>query len=202
MQFMDAEVWYRPLIWMDYRVAVLFTVIIPMVVLIWGFIQKAQAIQRLLGIYWRVSSLLMITVYLMIPGWSLGYLSGVFARMLIPISLWFWADINDDIADQPQRPLKFLFSAWRWAMTVYCILGAIANFPFFACAFSEAFRQQPYCQIWLEPPQGYWQWIHPNSTAGFLGVLGIIGLVIYVASLAYFLIVRLPKEGRRAMPEE
>lgn len=202
MQFMDAEVWYRPLVWMDYRVAVLFTVIIPLVILIWGFIQKAQAIQKLLIIYWRVSSLLMITVYLMIPGWPLGYLSGVLARIFIPISLWFWPDINDDITDQPQRPFKFVFSAWRWAMTIYCILGAIANLPFFACAFSETFRQQPYCQVPLEPPQLYGEWIHPNSNAGFLGVLGMIGLVIYVASIAYFLIVRLPKEGRRAMPED
>ncbi len=199
---MEAEVWYRPLVWMDYRLAVLFTVIIPLVILTWGFIEKAQAIQRLLIIYWRVSSLLMVTVYLMIPAWPLGYLSGFFARVLIPISLWFWADINDDIADQPQRSLKFVFTAWRWAMTVYCLLGAIANLPFFACAASEQFRQQPYCQVWLEPPKLYAEWFHANSEPGFLGVLGILGLLAYVASLAYFVIVRLPKEGRRAMQEE
>jgi len=199
---MEAEVWYRPLIWIDYRLAVLFTVLMPLILLLWAFIQKAETLQRLLVIYWRVSSLLMITVYLMIPGWPFGYLSGLLARVLIPISLWFWADINDDIIDQPQRPLKFVFTAWRWAITVYCSLGVLANLPFFGCAFSEGFRQQPYCQVWLEAPQLYKEWFHPNSTPGFLGVLGLIGLVVYVASLSYFVIVRLAKEGRNAMQED
>ncbi len=199
---METEVWYRPLVWMDYRIAVVFSVIIPLVLLVWAFIQKAETIQLLLVIYWRVASLLMITVYLMIPGWAFGYLSGFFARILIPISLWFWADINDDLVDQQQRPLKFTLTAWRWAMTVYCSLGAIANLPFFPCAFSDEFQQQPYCQVWLEAPQLYREWFHPNSTPGFLGVLGMMGLVAYVASLGYFLIVRLAKEGRNAIQED
>lgn len=194
--------WYRPLVWMDYRLAVLFTVVMPLILLLWAFIQKAQTMQRLLIIYWRVASLLMITVYLMIPGWAFGYLSGVFARILIPISLWFWADINEDLVDQPQRPLKLVFTAWRWAVTVYSSLGAIANLPFFACAFSDEFQQQPYCQVWREAPQLYKAWFHPNSTASFLGILGMIGLTAYVASLAYFVIVRLAKEGRTAMQED
>lgn len=199
---MDAEVWYRPLVWMDYRLAVLFAVILPLILLFWAFIQKAETMQRLLIIYWRVASLLMVTVYLMIPGWAFGYLSGLFARILIPVSLWFWADINEDLVDQPQRPLKFVFMAWRWAMTVYSTLGAIANLPFFSCAFSDAFQQQPYCQVWLEAPQLYKEWFHLNSRPEFLGVLGMMGLVAYVASLAYFIIVRLAKEGRTAMAEE
>ncbi len=199
---METEFWYRPLVWMDYRLAVVFTVFMPLMLLFWAFIQKAQTMQRLLIIYWRVSSLLMVTVYLMIPGWSLGYIAGFFARVLIPISLWFWADINEDIAEQPKRPLKFVFTAWRWAMTVYCTLGALVNLPFFACAFSEEARSGAYCQVWLEAPQLYQQWFHPNSTLGFLGVLGMIGLIAYVASLGYFVIVRLAKEGRTAMQEE
>jgi len=201
---MEAEVWYRPLVWIDYRLAVLFTVLMPLILLLWAFIQKAQTLQKLLVIYWRVSSLLMIAVYLMIPewAWGFGYLAGFFARVLIPISLWFWVDINDDIVDQPQRPFKFAFTAWRWAVTVYCTLGALVNLPFFACAFSEEFQQHPYCQVWLEAPQLYKVWFHPNSTPGFLGVLGMIGLAVYVASLAYFVIVRLAKEGRTAMQED
>jgi hypothetical protein len=54
----------------------------------------------------------------------------------------------------------------------------------------------------LEAPQLYKEWFHPNSTPGFLGVLGMMGLVVYVASLAYFVIVRLAKEGRTAMQED
>ena len=89
------DVWFRSLVWMDYRLAVLFTVLIPIILLIWAFVQKADGIQRLLTIYWRVSSLLMITVYLMIGGFGVSFISSLMARILIPISLWFWVDLND-----------------------------------------------------------------------------------------------------------
>ncbi len=91
------DVWFRSLVWMDYRLAVLFTVLIPLVLLIWAFVQKADGIQRLLTIYWRVSSLLMITVFLMIGGFQVSFISSLIARILIPISLWFWVDLNDEI---------------------------------------------------------------------------------------------------------
>ena len=58
-------VWFRPLVWTDYRLAVLFTVLIPLVLLVWSSINGTESIVRLLVIYWRVASLLMITVYLM-----------------------------------------------------------------------------------------------------------------------------------------
>ena len=55
------DIWFRPLVWMDYRLGVLLAVIIPLVLLIWTTIAKQEAMQRLLIIYWRVASLLMIT---------------------------------------------------------------------------------------------------------------------------------------------
>ena len=64
------DIWFRPLIWMDYRLGVLLAVIIPLVLLIWALFQRQEAMQRLLIIYWRVASLLMITVYLMVPAWG------------------------------------------------------------------------------------------------------------------------------------
>jgi len=63
---------------------------------------KAEAIQRLLTIYWRVSSLLAITIYLLIAALPVGFISGLMARILIPISLWFWVDLNEEIEDQPR----------------------------------------------------------------------------------------------------
>ena len=50
------QLWFRPYVWMDYRLALLFTLIIPLILLIWTFVQKAEAMQRLLIIYCRVSS--------------------------------------------------------------------------------------------------------------------------------------------------
>jgi hypothetical protein len=124
----------RSLVWTDYRLALLFTVLIPLILLIWAFVQKADSMVRLLIIYWRVSSLLAITVYIMIATWPISFVSGWCARILIPISLWFWADVNEDIEDQPPRPLKLAVTSWRWAVTIYSILGAIASIPFLRCA--------------------------------------------------------------------
>ena len=89
------QLWFRPLVWIDYRLAVLFTVIIPAILLIWSLFAKIESLQKLLIIYWRVASLLLITVYLMIASWPIGFVTSFLAKILIPISLWFWVDIND-----------------------------------------------------------------------------------------------------------
>lgn len=195
------ETLLRQLAWMDYRLAVIFTVIMPIVLLIWSFVGKVESMQRLLGIYWKVASLLMVTVYLMIPAWSIGYITGLFARILIPISLWFWVDLNEEIRDQPFSKLKLAFTSWRWAMTAYCVLGALANVPFVGCVFSAATRQGAYCQVWLEAPLGYKQLLHANSSPGFLGFLGAIGLIVYAVYLLTFLVFRLGRQGRIAIEQ-
>ena len=93
-------------VWADYRLAVLFTVFLPLILLIWAFVQKNESIQRLLTIYWRVASLLMITVYLMIGGLTFSFITGLMARILIPLSLWFWEDLNEEIREQPNSALR------------------------------------------------------------------------------------------------
>ncbi|HIK12206.1 MAG TPA: DUF3177 family protein [Oscillatoriaceae cyanobacterium M33_DOE_052] len=185
---------------MDYRLAVLFAVIVPLVLLVWAFAQKVDAIQRLLIIYWRVASLLGITVYLMIAAVPLSFISAVAARILIPVSLWFWLDLNEEIEDMPSSPLKLLTTSWRWAISVYMGLGALVQLSSFNCAFTDklALLQNPSCRIWLDPPWGYKQMFHPNSTEGFLGFLGLAALLFYVACFSWFVLVRLKRQGRSA----
>jgi Protein of unknown function (DUF3177) len=195
-----SDVWFRPLVWLDYRVAVLFTVIIPLILLIWAFVQKSETMQRLLIIYWRVSSLLMITVYMMIAQYPVSFLTGIMARVLIPISLWFWVDINDEIEYHPNNLLKLVFTSWRWATTIYCIVGVITGLPFLGCAFSQI-ASSPSCSVWLEPPLMYKDFFHHNTKSGFLGVMGIIGLFVYVLSFIYFVSFKLSKQGRSAIPQ-
>ena len=198
---MQNELWFRPLVWMDYRLALIFTVFIPLILLTWAFVQKAEAIQRLLAIYWRVSSLLAITVYLLIGALPLGFVSGLVARILIPISLWFWVDLNEEIDDQPSEALKLTFNSWRWAITVYSLLGAIAQLPFLQCAFSSNAITGSFCRPWLEPPLLFKDYFHPHTSAGFLGFIGIIGLIFYVLCLGYFIVFRLGKQGRSAIQQ-
>jgi Protein of unknown function (DUF3177) len=195
------EVWFRPYIWTDYRLAVLFTLITPLILLIWAFVQKAEGIQRLLMIYWRVASLLAITIYLMIAAYPVSFISGLIARILIPISLWFWVDLNDEIEYQPSGPLKLIFTSWRWAVTVYSLLSAIAFIPFLGCAFSGTAIKTPYCRVWFEAPLLFKDYFHHNSKPAFLGFLGITCLVIYVLYLSYFVLLKLGKQGRSATPQ-
>ena len=198
---MQNEIWFRPLIWMDYRLALLFTVIIPLILLVWAFVQKVEAIQSLLTIYWRVSSLLAITVYLLIAPFQVGFISGLIARVLIPISLWFWVDLNEEIEDRPGDALKLTFNSWRWAISLYCILGVIAQLPSLQCGFASGAIAQPLCRAWIEPSLVFKDYFHPNSTPGFLGFLGVVGLIVYVLCLSYFILFKLGKQGRFAIRE-
>ena len=189
----------RSLVWTDYRLAVLFTVFLPLALMVWAFVIKNEPISRLLTIYWKVASLLMITVYLMIGGFKISFLAGLMARILIPLSLWFWVDLNEEITEQPASPLKLGFSAWRWAVTFYNLLGAAILLTFLSCGFSASRFATADCQTWLQPPLLYKQYFHANYTPGFLGFFGILGLAIYLASLAWFVFVRLGKQGRQAV---
>jgi hypothetical protein len=193
----QSQLWFQPLIWMDFRLAVIFTVLIPLILLLWAFAQKTQVIQHLLIIYWRVASLLAIAVYLAIASMPMSFIAAFVAQTLIPISLWFWADINEEIGDLSPRPLKLAFSAWRWATTIYCTLSAIAVLPFLSCAFGNT--KTDYCQAWFQPSWLYYQFFHANSKPEFLGFIGILGLIIYTLYLVYFVVVRLGKQGRSAM---
>jgi Protein of unknown function (DUF3177) len=193
----QAQLWFQPLIWMDFWLAVIFTVLIPLILLVWAFAQKTAAIQNLLSIYWRVASLLAISVYLAIGSMPISFLTAFVAQALIPVSLWFWADLNEEIDDLPSRPLKLGFSTWRWATSIYSTLGAIVAIPFLSCAFGTA--KTDYCQAWFKPSWGYYNLFHASSNPGFLGFLGIVGLIAYSIYLVYFLAVRLSKQGRSAM---
>ncbi|ELR99776.1 DUF3177 family protein [Gloeocapsa sp. PCC 73106] len=187
------------IIWTDYRLAVIFTVILPLVLLVWAFVRKTESLTRLLIVYWRVASLLMITVYLLIAALPFSFLTGLFARILIPISLWFWQDLNEEIRDLPKTSLKTAFKSWRWAMTVYCSLGVLLTVPFLSCAFASEIKGISYCRLWLQPPWGYKELMHPNGDPGVLGFFGIMGLAVYVLYLLYFVFVRLGKQGRSAL---
>lgn len=197
---MENEVWFRSLVWMDYRLALLFTVIAPLALLIWALVQQVEVIQRILSIYWRVASLLLITNYLMIAQHPVSFVASVMGLILIPISLWFWIDLNDEVEYQPDSRLKLTFTSWRWATTFYCTLNAIATLPFLGCGFSETALKSSYCRVWFEAPMLFKKYFHGNTKPGFLGGLALIFLVIYVLYLSYFVIVKLGKQGRSAIP--
>jgi hypothetical protein len=195
------EALIKNLVWTDYRLAVLFVVLIPLVLLIWAALKKNDAMVRLLIVYWRVASLLGITIYLMIPGWSLGFLTNTFVRLLIPISLWFWIDLNEEIRELPTRPLKLALTGWRWAITIYCLLTWLGSLPFLSCLFSSTTLESQFCQVWFEAPRLYKDIFHANSKVAFLGFLGAVGAIFYTLYFCYFVAMRLGKQGRTALEQ-
>lgn len=194
--------WLRSLVWMDYRLAVLFTVIFPLVLFIWAFVKQEEAITRLMMIYWRVASLLAIALYLMIAAIPISFIVSFAGHLLVPLSLWFWVDLNEEINDLPaSRPLKLSFNSWRWAITFYLLLGAVSLLPFLRCAFLSKVNllADAACTVWLEAPWLYKETLHRNLTEGFVGFIGILGLLIYILYFSYFVLIRLGKQGRSAI---
>jgi Protein of unknown function (DUF3177) len=200
---MQSAPWLSTAIWTDYRLAVLFAVLIPFVLLVWSFVKQSEGIYQLMLIYWKVASLLVITVYLLIAALPIGFLSGWFAKILIPIALWFWIDINDEIRDLPDSLLKLATTAWRWAISVYCGLGALFQLQTLRCAFisHEQLKADAMCELWLQAPWGFREIVHSTTKPWFLGTLGLIGLVIYGLVLSYFIFFKLTKSKRSALGE-
>lgn len=192
------EVWFRPYVWMDFRLALLFAAAIPLILFIWALVKNNEPMQRLFAIYWRVASLLIVSLYLAIGAYPIAFLSLFLAQLLIPLTLWFWVDLNEEIQDQPASPLKFLFSSWRWAATIYNLLGSLAMLPFLRCSFMQTQQivETPSCAVWLEVPWRYREIFHAANTPQFLGFIGTIALTIYLLYFVYFVVFRLTKQGR------
>jgi len=196
---------YRTLVWLDYRLAVVFTVGLPLVLLVWAAVRREGSMVRLLTIYWKVASLLAITVLLLVDGRRLGYGLAVLAQLLMVASVWFWVDLNEELADLPPwRPLPLTVRCWRWALTLFGLLGAALSATALGCVAGEV--QRPFCQVWLEAPRGLHLGVAKvfsfvfgaDLTPPLTAFLGYLGLVAYVVGMLQWLLVRLPRQGRVA----
>jgi len=187
-------------VWTYYRLAVVFYVFAPLGLLVWAWSQRARAIVTLLRIYWQVASLLMITVYLMIAALPVSFFTSWLAQMLLPVCLWFWLDVNEEIAERPGW-LARVTNLWRWLVTWMAALGSVLMVPFLGCGLrsTNALLADEQCRVWLEAPWGYRELFHRGTSPADLGFWGIVGLVVYGFCLAYFLLVRLAKQGRTAL---
>ena len=67
------EALYRSLVWLDVRLGVLFAVALPLVLLLWAQLRREGAVLRLLGLYWKVASLLLIALLLLTDRRPVGY---------------------------------------------------------------------------------------------------------------------------------
>jgi hypothetical protein len=196
---------YRSLVWLAVRLGLLFAVGLPLVLLGWAALRREGALRRLLGLYWKVASLLLIALLLLTNQAALGVALLVIAPLLIVAVLWFWVDLNEELADFPTwRGLPLTVRIWRWSLSLYCLgLAALAAT---ALPCLGGGLERPFCAAWLEAPGGLHgilaqlvgfvfggSWT--PAVAGFLGYAGLGG---YGVGLLQWLLVRLPRQGRVA----
>jgi hypothetical protein len=196
---------YRSLVWLAVRLGLLFTVGLPLVLLVWTALRREGALGRLLGLYWKVASLLLIALLLLTNQAALGFPLLVAAPLLLVAVLWFWVDLNEELADFPTwRGLPLTVRIWRWSLTLYALaLAALA------CTALPCFTgglERPFCAAWLEAPgqlhgvlaQLFGFVFGGRWTPAVAGFLGYAGLAAYGVGLLQWLLVRLPRQGRVA----
>jgi len=196
---------YRSLVWLAVRLGLLFTVGLPLVLLVWTSLRREGALGRLLGLYWKMASLLLIALLLLTNKAPLGFALLVAAPLLLLAVLWFWVDLNEELADFPTwRGLPLTVRIWRWSLTFYALALAALASTSLSCLTGGL--ERPVCAAWLEAPDqlhgvlaqifgfvfgGRWT----PAVAGFLGYAGLAG---YAVGLLQWLLVRLPRQGRVA----
>jgi len=196
---------YRSLVWLDVRLGLLFAVGLPLVLLLWTTLRREAALQRLLGLYWKVASLQLIALLLLTDRRALGSALLVLAPLLILGVLWLWVDLNEELADMPTwRGLPLSVRIWRWSLSLYCLLASALAASALPCLEGSLLR--PLCAVWLEAPNGLHGILAQvlgfvfggKWTPGLAGFVGFAGLAAYAVGLLQWLLVRLPRQGRVA----
>jgi len=169
------------LIRLDFVLAVVLLVASPLGLLVVS-LRRPMLLQHLLA-YWRASSLLMITVYLMIDGRPIAFIAGNAALVLIPLSLWF-GDVLF-VARQYRLngdPIAEWFRRWRVAAALFCGASLLLTGPTLRCVTGDA-GADAMCTAWLVPPRELHAALHPAADPAALGDAAMIGLVVYGAYL-------------------
>lgn len=196
---------YRSLVWLDVRLGVLFAVALPLVLLVWSVRRKEPALLRLLSLYWKTASLMLIALLLLVDSRPIGYPLLVIAPLLSLTTLWFWVDLNEELADMPPwRPLPLTVRIWRWSLTLVSLLTSGFALTALPCLRGGAAALA--CRGWLEAPQRLnasldrvFDFIFgADWTPAVAAFVGYVALVAYVVGLLQWLLVRLPRQGRVA----
>ena len=195
---------YRSLVWLTYRLGATFALGLPLVLLIWASVRRQPAMTRLLSIYWKVASLLVITLLLLTDQRPLGFVTALLAPVLMTVSVWFWVDLNEELADSPLRnPLALTVRLWRWALSGFSVLATAMAVSSLSCVMAVKGAD---CKAWLEAPQGLHLVLERVFDFLFGGdwneavaaFFGYVMLVAYGVGLLQWLLMRLPRQGRVA----
>ena len=198
------ELSYRAMVWLLYRLGATVALGLPLVLLVWSTWRREPVVQRLMGLYWKVASLMAISLLLLTDERPIGFVTVMVAPVLMAVSVWFWVDLNEELADQPLcRPLPLTVRLWRWAFSGFALLSVGMSVTSLGCLEAPGLGT---CAAWLEAPQRMHQVVQlvfdfvvgGDWTRTVAGFLGYAALVVYLAGALQWLLVRLPRYGRVA----
>ena len=170
---------YALLIRLDFVLATLLLVVAPLGLL--AASARRPAVRGHLLVYWRASSLLMITVYLMIGGRPVAFVAGNAALICIPLALRYGdAVFGAAKTSLESRGVAKWFRRWRGAATIFCGASLLLTLPALRCLWSPGTAA---CQDWLAPPRELHAALHPSLHPDTLGDAATGGLLLYTAYL-------------------
>jgi len=216
-----SEQWVRSLVWLDFKVAVTFFVVAPLILLSWAVVIRippndsttdnktvkgdslvslpiSETILRYMTSYWQASSLLLLTLFLDIQEETACVVCGLLAQAMIVASLWWWEDLNEELmenSDSNDASIGKVFVLWRNMATLAASTGVIIQVPFQTCIGASSLIESSWCAPWVEPPK-FAAGLIGISASPTLELLTLSGLVLYTLVLVYYVIVLIPSVGR------
>ena len=195
---------FQILVWLSYRVAATFAFGLPLFLFIWSKISNSSSIDRLLSIYWKVSSLYAINILFLSSESQLGQLISLISPILMVSSIWFWVDLNEEIEEMYiYNPISLTTRIWRWTLSFWCILNTLLHLFSWRCLSS---MNGNYCDSWRENPYNSFITtkvilkfiLDGNWTTALATFFAYLALILYLIGLLQWLIIKFPKNGRFA----
>ena len=191
-------------VWLSFQLSIIFFIGIPITLLMWSIKRRNKAVNKLLSIYWKVSLLFFISLFLLIGKFNYALLITNISLILITISVWFWNDINDELREYDlSYSLTTTTKVWRWSITFISLNFLIQSLKNFTCV---SLINSSACEIWLQPSQNFYTIIKnlfnfffgANFTQPIAKFLGLFALLIYTLGLIQWSMIKLPKNGRNS----
>ena len=195
---------FQILVWLSYRVAATFAFGLPLFLFIWSKISNSSSIDRLLSIYWKVSSLYAINIIFLSSESQLGQLISLISPILMVSSIWFWVDLNEEIEEMYiYNPISLTTRIWRWSLSFWGIFNTSLHLFSWGCLSSI---NGNYCDSWREIPYNSFITtkviikfiLDGNWTTALATFFAYLALILYLIGLLQWLIIQFPKNGRFA----
>ena len=191
-------------IWLSFQLSVIFLIGLPVTLFIWSIKKRNKAVKKLLSIYWKISLLFFISLFLLIGKYRYALFITNISTLLMTVSVWFWNDINDELKEYDfSYSLTTTTKIWRWSLTFISLNFFIQSLLTFNCF---SFINSASCEIWLQPSSNFYIIIKnlfnfffgANFTQPIAKFLGLFSLLIYALGLIQWSIIKFPKNGRNS----